>query len=73
VSPLNVQYLYVVDTAFQIFAGSALGFIIAAAIGATFIAIWFTKASDLWKKSEEIWEGRLLVEMASPHFDERGL
>jgi high-affinity iron transporter len=42
---------------FQIFAGSALGFLIAAAIGATFIAIWFTKASDLWKKSEEIWEG----------------
>lgn len=42
---------------FQIFSGSALGFLIAAAIGATFIAIWFTKASDLWKKSEEIWEG----------------
>jgi len=42
---------------FQIFAGSALGFLIAAAIGATFIAIWFTKASDLWKKSEAIWEG----------------
>jgi len=42
---------------FQIFAGSGLGFLIAAAIGATFIAIWFTKASDLWKKSEAIWEG----------------
>ncbi|KAI9444230.1 iron permease FTR1 [Lactarius indigo] len=42
---------------FQIFAGSALGFLIAAAIGATFIAIWFTKASDLWKKSEALWEG----------------
>ncbi|KAH9055655.1 iron permease FTR1 [Lactarius vividus] len=42
---------------FQIFAGSALGFLVAAAIGATFIAIWFTKASDLWKKSEELWEG----------------
>ena len=68
-SPLNVQH-YVVDTALQIFAGSALGFLIAAAIGATFIAIWFTKASDLWKKSEAVWEGRLLVKMASPHFDE---
>jgi len=42
---------------FQIFLGSGLGFLIAVAIGATFIAIWFTKASDLYKKSEEIWEG----------------
>ncbi|KAH9958045.1 Ftr1 protein [Russula dissimulans] len=42
---------------FQIFLGSALGFLIAVAIGATFIAIWFTKASDLYKKSEELWEG----------------
>jgi high-affinity iron transporter len=46
---------------FQIFAGSALGFLIAVAIGATFIAIWFTKASDLWKKSEEIWEGTFSI------------
>lgn len=22
-----------------------------------FIAVWFTKASDLWSKSEELWEG----------------
>ncbi|KAH9974757.1 iron permease FTR1 [Lactifluus volemus] len=42
---------------FQIFTGSAFGFLIAAAIGAAFLAIWFTKASDLWKKSEELWEG----------------
>ncbi|KAI0287697.1 iron permease FTR1 [Russula brevipes] len=42
---------------FQIFLGSVLGFLIAAAIGATFIAIWFTRASNLYKKSEEIWEG----------------
>ncbi|KAI0065292.1 Ftr1 protein [Artomyces pyxidatus] len=42
---------------FQIFAGSALGFLIAASIGAAFIAVWFTKASNLWQKSEEIWEG----------------
>ncbi|KAI0252946.1 iron permease FTR1 [Lactifluus subvellereus] len=41
----------------QIFAGSALGFLIAAIIGATFLAIWFTKASNLWQKSEELWEG----------------
>lgn len=24
---------------------------------ARFIAVWFTKASDLWAKSEELWEG----------------
>ena len=27
-------------------------------IVATFIAIWFTKASDLYKKSKEIWDGK---------------
>ncbi|TFY56958.1 hypothetical protein EVG20_g8732 [Dentipellis fragilis] len=41
----------------QIFAGSAAGLFIALAIGAAFIAVWFTKASNLWQKSEEIWEG----------------
>jgi len=41
----------------QIAAGSALGLFIALAIGAAFIAVWFTKASDLWAKSEELWEG----------------
>ncbi|KAI0271038.1 Ftr1 protein [Russula aff. rugulosa BPL654] len=43
------------DTA--IFFGSALGFLIAVIIGAVFITIWFTKASDLYKKTEDIWEG----------------
>lgn len=42
---------------FQIFAGAALGFFIAVSIGAAFIAVWFTQASDLWAKSEELWEG----------------
>lgn len=41
----------------QIFAGSFLGFFIALAIGAAFIAVWFTKATNLWSKSEELWEG----------------
>jgi len=57
----------VINTAFQIFAGSAFGFLIAAAIGAAFISIWFTKASNLWQKSEELWEGELLVAMTSLH------
>lgn len=37
--------------------GSAVGFLIALAIGAAFIAVWFTQASNLWQKSEELWEG----------------
>ncbi|KZT07990.1 Ftr1 protein [Laetiporus sulphureus 93-53] len=41
----------------QIFFGSLLGLIIAAAIGAAFIAIWFTQASNLWASTEELWEG----------------
>ncbi|KAF5349294.1 hypothetical protein D9756_009367 [Leucocoprinus leucothites] len=41
----------------QIFIGAAIGLFIALAIGAAFIAVWFTKASDLWSKSEELWEG----------------
>ncbi|KAI0263016.1 iron permease FTR1/Fip1/EfeU [Gloeopeniophorella convolvens] len=45
----------------QIFAGSALGLFLAIAIGAAFIAVWFTKASNLWQKSEEIWEGSFEV------------
>ncbi|KAJ7578601.1 iron permease FTR1 [Mycena floridula] len=41
----------------QIFLGSAIGLFIALAIGAAFIAVWFTQASNLWAKSEELWEG----------------
>ncbi|KAF8217772.1 iron permease FTR1 [Mycena galopus ATCC 62051] len=41
----------------QIFAGAGLGLFLALAIGAAFIAVWFTQASDLWAKSEALWEG----------------
>lgn len=41
----------------QIFLGGLSGFLIAVAIGAAFIAVWFTQASDLWMKSENLWEG----------------
>ena len=41
----------------QIFAGALAGFLIALAIGAAFIAVWFTQASDLFGKAEELWEG----------------
>ncbi|THV04057.1 iron permease FTR1 [Dendrothele bispora CBS 962.96] len=41
----------------QIFSGAAIGLFIALAIGAAFIAVWFTQAADLWAKSEELWEG----------------
>ncbi len=40
-----------------IFSGAFLGLFIALAIGAAFIAVWFTQASDLWAKSEDLWEG----------------
>ena len=41
----------------QIFLGAGAGFLIAVAIGAAFIAVWFTQAADLWSKSENLWEG----------------
>ncbi|KAG0707939.1 iron permease FTR1 [Suillus ampliporus] len=41
----------------QIFAGAGIGLFIAFALGATFIAIWFTEASNLWAKAELLWEG----------------
>ncbi|EJF63923.1 Ftr1 protein [Dichomitus squalens] len=40
-----------------IFAGAFLGLFFALAIGAAFIAVWFTQAADLWSKSEALWEG----------------
>ncbi|TDL21402.1 iron permease FTR1 [Rickenella mellea] len=41
----------------QIFLGAGLGLLIALSIGAAFIAVWFTRARDLWSKSEALWEG----------------
>jgi len=41
----------------QIFLGAGLGFFIALSIGAGFIAVWFTRATNLWAKSEDLWEG----------------
>ncbi|GAA5851025.1 hypothetical protein JCM9279_005263 [Rhodotorula babjevae] len=41
----------------QIWAGALAGLFIALCIGAAFIAVFFTTLSDLWSKSEEIWEG----------------
>ncbi|KAG8747140.1 high-affinity iron permease [Ceratobasidium sp. 414] len=40
----------------QVFAGAGLGLIIALAIGAAFIAVWFTKIVDLFSPAEELWE-----------------
>jgi high-affinity iron transporter len=40
-----------------VLAGAGCGLLLAVAVGAAFIAVWFTKASDLWSKSEELWEG----------------
>jgi high-affinity iron transporter len=57
--------------AFQILAGSVLGFLIAAAVGAIFLAIWFTQASNLWQRSEELCEGSLFVTLIVIYFFNR--
>ncbi|KAH7339697.1 iron permease FTR1/Fip1/EfeU [Rhizoctonia solani] len=41
----------------QILIGAATGLVIALAIGAAFIAVWFTKVVDLFSSAEELWEG----------------
>ncbi|KAH8551962.1 iron permease FTR1/Fip1/EfeU [Umbelopsis sp. PMI_123] len=41
----------------QVWFGSIAGLVICLAIGAAFIAVWYTVASDLWSHSEDIWEG----------------
>lgn len=40
----------------QIYLGAAAGFITALAIGTAFIVVWFKKASNLWSRSEDLWE-----------------
>ncbi|CAE6508673.1 unnamed protein product [Rhizoctonia solani] len=42
---------------FQVLIGAAAGLAIALAIGAAFIAVWFTKVVDLFSSAEELWEG----------------
>jgi high-affinity iron transporter len=34
-----------------------VGLLAAVAIGSAFIAVWFTRTSDLWTNLEELWEG----------------
>ncbi|KAF8608850.1 iron permease FTR1 [Ceratobasidium sp. AG-I] len=41
----------------QVFAGAGIGLLVALAIGAAFIAVWFTKVVDLFASAEELWEG----------------
>lgn len=41
----------------QIWAGTLIGFFIALCIGAAFIAVFYTKLTDLWAKTEALWEG----------------
>ncbi|OXC70926.1 hypothetical protein AYX13_00343 [Cryptococcus neoformans] len=41
----------------QIWAGTLTGFVIAVAVGAAFIAVWYTTLTDLWSNTEELWEG----------------
>ena len=41
----------------QVLIGSGVGLLISLAIGSALIAVWFTEATDLWQKFEELWEG----------------
>ncbi|CAE6419527.1 unnamed protein product [Rhizoctonia solani] len=41
----------------QVLVGAVVGLAIALAIGAAFIAVWFTKVVDLFSSAEELWEG----------------
>ncbi|KAG2340961.1 Ftr1 protein [Suillus weaverae] len=41
----------------HVFAGAGIGLFVSFALGAAFIAVWFTKASNLWSKAELLWEG----------------
>ncbi|KIL62862.1 hypothetical protein M378DRAFT_12519 [Amanita muscaria Koide BX008] len=41
----------------RILIGVAAGIFVAFAIGAAFIAVWFTKATDLMSRAELLWEG----------------
>ncbi|BGP23525.1 high-affinity iron transporter [Rhodotorula toruloides] len=41
----------------MVWTGALSGLAIAACIGAAFIAVFFTTLSDLWSKSEDLWEG----------------
>ncbi|KAG8895869.1 high-affinity iron permease [Tulasnella sp. 403] len=41
----------------QVFAGASVGLFIALAIGAAFLAVWFTRLNDLFGANEELWEG----------------
>ncbi|KAG6332532.1 hypothetical protein ID866_6556 [Astraeus odoratus] len=40
----------------QILFGAGVGLLIAIAIGGAFIAVWFTQATNLWTKAEQLWE-----------------
>ncbi|RUS28415.1 hypothetical protein BC938DRAFT_481912 [Jimgerdemannia flammicorona] len=41
----------------QVWLGTIFGLLISIAIGAAFIAIWYTVANNLWKSTELLWEG----------------
>ncbi|KIK41684.1 hypothetical protein CY34DRAFT_805774 [Suillus luteus UH-Slu-Lm8-n1] len=56
-SDLTAKRRLVRKLRFQVLAGASVGLFVAFALGAAFIAVWFTKASNLWLKAELLWEG----------------
>lgn len=55
-----IDHLACTKSSHQIFLGAAIGLFISLAIGGAFLAIWFTQASNLWAKSDALWEGLCL-------------
>ncbi|KAF8121905.1 iron permease FTR1 [Boletus edulis] len=43
----------------QVVFGALVGLILALAIGAGFVGVYYTQANDLWMTSEQLWEGVL--------------
>ncbi|KAK0547138.1 hypothetical protein OC845_004242 [Tilletia horrida] len=57
VSPATERRVLIRKLRKLVFLGALGGLGIAFAIGAAFLAVFYTQANDLWGKSEELWEG----------------
>jgi high-affinity iron transporter len=49
--------IFCVPLFYQIFLGAGMGLLVAFAIGAAFLAVFYTQTTDLYGRSEELWEG----------------
>ncbi len=54
---LSERHALVKQLRMAIFFGAGAGLLVAFAIGAAFLAVFYTQANDLYGKAEELWEG----------------